>query len=208
MSSRTRQLLAGPPIALPPAFDALAERWWRARPRSRLLVGVSAVIVVLVAGTMHAASSPFGPPVRVWVSDRDLDVGEVLTSADVREVDWPAELAPDGALGAPQGSLVAPLPRGAVVTDRHVGDGGIAAVLPDETVAVAVPLERIPQLAVGMHVDLVAADLDGAARTLAHRAIVVGRDEVAVWFAVAPQDATNVTGASLNDTLGAVVLPP
>ena len=208
MLPRTRRLLAGPPVALPPVLDALAERWWRARPRTRLLIGFAALILVLVAGTTHAASSPYGPPVQVWVSDRDLEVGEVITSADLDEVAWPRDLVPDGVLDEPDGTLLAPLPRGAVVTDRHVGDGGIGGMLPDDTVAVAVPHDRLPALSVGMRVDLVAPDPAGAARILVEDAVAVAVDEGAVWLAVEPQVAADVTGASLTGAIGAVVLPP
>ena len=212
MLPRTRRLLAGPPVALPAPLDALTERWWRASPRARLLVGLLAVVLVLLLATLRATDPPYGPAVRVWVSDRDLQLGEVVVAGDLREVDWPLDLVPEGsfddASGEPTGTVVAPLPRGAVVTDRHLGDGGVASALPEGTVAVAVVPDRLPELAVGTRLDLIAAEPSGAGRVLARGGVIVASDGTAVWVAVEPEAAADVAAASLHGSLGAVVLPP
>jgi hypothetical protein len=156
-----RRRLDGPPLALPAVVDRVAERWWGARPRTRALVVVVALTTVVVAGVAHAAASPHGPPTPVLVAARDLPVGHVLAPGDLRRAHWPRDLVPAGATTRLEGTVVGPLPRGAVATDRHVAAAGVAAAIPRGRVAVAVPGELLPDVPAGVRLDAVTADADG-----------------------------------------------
>jgi pilus assembly protein CpaB len=196
-------------VAWPRPLDALAERWWAARPRTRLALGLVVVLLVIAAGTGHVAATPYGPPTVVLVAARDLAPGAPLTDADLMRRTMPADLVPAGALLRPDGVLAAALPAGAVATDRHLGDGGWAAGLPEGRVAVAVPAERLPQLTPGTRARLVGADHDGRATVLGEDAVVLGAEELgSVWFAVNAGDAVAITGAAAVGALAVVVLPP
>lgn len=207
MFANARKDLDGPPFALPPVFDRIAERWWRARPRSRVLLGLTLAVMVLIAGLANAAASPHGPPRTAWVAVRDLTVGHTLGPDDLERTTWPADLVPDGALSEPAGTLVAPLPRGAVATDRHLGDGGPGAGLPPGTAVVPVPVEAVPQLPSGTRLELVAGDrIDGTGQRITGEALVLRTDEAAVWLAVDHDDAATLASAALHGPIGVVVL--
>jgi hypothetical protein len=202
-------LLTGPTVTWPRPLDAVAERWWAARPRTRLALGLTGLLLLLAAGTGHVAATPYGPPTVVLVAARDLFPGEPLTDHDLTRRVLPADLVPAGALDRAGGTLGAALPAGAVATDRHLGDGGWAASLPAGRVAVAVPAERLPRLTPGTRARLVGADHDGRARVLGEDAVVLGVEELgSVWFAVDATDAVEITGAGAVGALAVVVLPP
>jgi Flp pilus assembly protein CpaB len=82
-----------------------------------------------------------GPPLRVAIADRDLSVGEELDDITYRRL--PADAVPAEAVTevAPDAVLSLPLPRGAVVTRRHLDPRGPAAGLPAGMRAVPVPTE-------------------------------------------------------------------
>lgn len=208
MFTGPRRHLDGPPFALPRPLDTVAERWWRARPRTRALLGLAGAAIVVVAGVAHAGASPHGPPTDVWIASRDLAVGQLLGRDDVRRTAWPRDLVPDGALREPAGTVRAPLPRGAVITDRHLGDAGLTARLPAGAAAVAIPHDTLPSLPPGTHADLVGHDLDGRAVTLASRAVVLAVDDDAVWVAVDHDVAARVAGAAATGAMAVVVVPP
>jgi hypothetical protein len=196
-------------VPWPRPLDAVAERWWSARPRTRLALGLAALLLVVAAGTGHVAATPYGPPTVVLVAAHDLAPGARLTDADVARRTMPAGLVPAGALTRAEGVLAAALPAGAVATDRHLGDGGWAAGLPEGRVAVAVPAERLPGLTPGTRAQLVGADHDGRATVLGDDAIVLGVEELgSVWFAVDADEAVAITGAAAVGALAVVVLPP
>lgn len=202
-----RHRLDGPPFALPRPLDRAAERWWAARARTRMLAGLSVALVLFLAGVAHAASNPQGPPRTVWVAARDLHPGDQVTAADVERRSWPEDLVPAGILDHPRGLVTAPLPRGAVVTDRHLGETGIASTLPPDRVAVAVPAGQLPSLTPGMALDLVGPGPEGAAVRVGTRATVVAADGEVVWLAIDPEAVLGVSAAVASGTLVAVVLP-
>src|SRR5699024_9940081 len=82
----------GPPVKLPRILDQVSERWWQARPRSRVAMGIFSFLVLVAAGVAHTASSPDGPPVALWVTTRDVAVGEKLTAHDLETRSWPETL--------------------------------------------------------------------------------------------------------------------
>lgn len=202
------RLLDGPPPSLPQIVDAASERWWGLRPRTRAGLGAVIALVVLAAGAGHVASSPWGPPVTVLVAARDLETGETLTRSDVRRTGWPESLVPAGALSEATGTVVTPIPEGAVLTDRYLGDAGLAAALPDGHVAVPLPMELLPRLPAGVRLDLVAAQLDGRGVTVAQRALLLSGDGTQVWVAVERAVAADVAAAATTGQLTAVILPP
>lgn len=208
MFTGPRRHLDRPPFALPRPLDVVAERWWRAHPRTRMLLGVAGAVIVVLAGIAHAAAAPHGPPSSVWIATRDLPVGHVLGAGDLQRAMWPQDLVPDGAVTDPAGVIRAPLTRGAVVTDRHVGDDGLTAGLPAGTAAVAVPPDALPPLPPGARLDLVAVDVEGRPVPLVRGAVVLAIDEAAVWLAVDRDAAALVAGAAATGTLGVVVVPP
>lgn len=207
MLPRTRRHLTGPPFVLPVALDRLAESWWRARPRTRLVIGAVVTTMVLLAGIAHAATAPDGPPTSVWVATRDLLPGEVIAGSDTERRSWPADLVPDGATERPEGTVSATLPRGSVVTDRHLGELGIVAAVPPGRVAVAVPVDQLPALATGARLDLIGPSPDGGGMLLAVDATVVATDGVSVWLSIDPEAALGVSSAVAANAIAAVVLP-
>jgi Flp pilus assembly protein CpaB len=203
-----RRALPGPPLPLPRLLDGLAERWWAATPRARGAAGLLIAVAVLAAAAGHATATPYGPPTTVLVAARDLPPGQVLTEHDLRPRSMPSALVPDGALRAADGVLAAMLPRGAVATAQHLGDGGWAAGLPADRAAVAVGTDQLPPLTAGTRVALVGTDHDGRAVTLGGDAVVLAVEPEAVWFSVDVAEAADVTGAAAIGTLAVVVLPP
>ncbi len=200
--------LAGPSLPLPPALDSLAERWWAAPPRMRLLVGALLVVVVLAAGVGNLAATPYGHPTTVLVAAHDLPPGQRLSPQDLRPRTVPEELVPDGALRSAEGVLASALPTGAIATDRHLGDGGWAANLAEDRAAVAVPADRLPGLHPGTRVELVGSDHDGRGVVLGRDAVVLATEADEVWFAVDAQEAVAITAAGQAGALAVVVLPP
>jgi hypothetical protein len=115
------------------------RRQWRRRVVRRGLAVACAVAATL--GVLAVArSTDSRPMVRVVVAVRPVAIGEVATPSSLREVWWPAELAPDNSvhslaevLGRP---LAVPLGRGEPVTRARVNTGSLLAGQPPESVAV------------------------------------------------------------------------
>ena len=200
--------LTGPPVELPGPLDRMAERWWAARPRTRTVLVLAGLAAVLLAGVTHAASDPHGPPTSVLVAAEELRPGDRVTSAVVTRATWPAGLVPNGAVTEVGGTVAALLPAGAVVTDAHLGDGGLAAGVEPDRVAVTVPRELLPDVRAGSRLDVIGADHDGSVGTLAPDAVVVGVDEVDVWLAVPPDAGPTVSAAAAQGTIAVVIRPP
>lgn len=207
MPSHARRHLDGPPYVLPEALDRVVEAWWRARPRSRAIGGLAAAGLLSAVAVTHLAMPAGGPPATVWVATRDLLPGEVIGTADAQRRSWPRDLVPASAVDRPTGTVTAPLPRGAVVTDRHLGDLGIAAAVPPGRVAVAVPVDQLPMLAPGTALDLIGPGADGRGERLARAATVVASDGEALWIAIDPQASLAVSAAIGSGTIAAVVHP-
>jgi hypothetical protein len=204
-------LLTGPPPALPPLLDRVSERWWRTPPRIRAAAVALAAIAVLVGGTLHLASSPWGSPERLYVAAVDLDVGDRVGTGALRGVDWPSSLVPADALRTVEeatGTLTTSVPAGTVVTRRHLGDGGIGGALPPDRAAVPIPAELVPELPAGTRVDLVGDDLDRRGVALAGDAVVLVDDGEHRWVSVDRGHAADVAAATLGGELRVVVLPP
>jgi hypothetical protein len=205
---RLARPLDGAPFAAPAILDRAAERWWHLPPRVRALCLIAAVVLTLVAGTLHLTTSPWGAPTTVLVAARDLSVGQPVGPDDVRRADWPASLVPAGAVTEVAGTVLAPVPAGSILTDLHLGDGGLGAALPAGRAAVGLPAELVPDLPPGSTIDLVAPDLDARGVILASRAVVLADDGTQVWVVVDHPEAADVAAAAATGSITVVVVPP
>ncbi len=206
--SRLPRVLHGAPLRLPRALDATAEWWWRATPRTRALFGALAVVAVLAAGIGHAAASPYGPPTPVLIATRDLLPGEAPGPGDLERVSVPSALVPTAATTEPGGVISHALPTGAILTSRHLGDGGWAASLPAGRVAVPVRAAELPPLTPGTHLDVIGAGADGQGRRLSAEVVVLSAVDDQVWLSIGAEDAVAVSAAASAGALAVVVLPP
>lgn len=200
--------LTGAPPALPPLLDRASERWWRCSPRQRLASLLALALLGLAAGIGQAAASPWGPPVTVHLASRDLAVGEVLTTSDTRRGSWPRDLVPPQAVTAPQpgATIVAPLPAGSVLTDAHLGEGGLHTLLRPGYAAVALDVEVLPGADPGLRLDLVGVDVEGRGVTLAQDATVLLVDAGQLWVEVPRAVAGPVAAATRTGALAVVVV--
>lgn len=196
----------------------------------RLRFGVAAVCLGAAAGTVvHALRPPPAATVPVVVVARDVAAGTTLTADDLAVARVPPATAPAGAFADPaevhdRVAAVA-LPARLPLTSPLLADGGLVG--PPGTVVVAVRLDDPAVAALlrpGLHLDLVAAHLEGGpGETVARRAVVhpspVGTapagllgstaqaDGPPVLVAVTPAEAVRIAETSVNSRLVAVVVP-
>jgi len=202
--------LQGAPLHLPGIADRVAEGWWRAGPRVRLLLGAVATSLVVTAVLLRVALSPYGPPVPVLVMPADLPVGAVLAGSDVTLARWPRELVPPGALDrrpdAVGRRLTMGVTAGTALTARHVtGDGPLTRLAPG-TAAVPVPSGALRGTTAGVRLDLVVTLGDGSGRTLARDVRVLAEEDGTTWLQVDRALAADVAAAAARGTLSAAVL--
>jgi hypothetical protein len=197
--------VGGAPLALPARLDVVSDRWWGLAPRTRTWLVLLAVTTALSGAALRAVASPYGPPVTVLVAADDLPAGADLDGAPLRTQHWPADLVPTGHRTVASGTLASPLPAGAVLTDGHVDEGGLAHRLGVGRSAVPLPAELVPELAVGTVVQVVATGLEGEGSVLADRAEVIAADEVSLWVAVPDHAAADVASAGLRGSLALAV---
>jgi Flp pilus assembly protein CpaB len=209
--TRLLDLFDGAPVAAPALLDRVSERWWSLTPRARTAAAAVLGLAALTAGTINLVASPWGAPVTVLVARHDLAVGQTVAVEDLRRTDWPAELVPTGALGAAAealGTVVAPVPAGSVVTDLHLGGGGLGDVVPEGHAAVALPADAVPGPTPGARLDVVGADLDTRGTVLASGAVVLAHDAAHVWVVVAHHEAAATAAAALAGAVTSVLVPP
>jgi Flp pilus assembly protein CpaB len=110
----------------------------------------------------RAQAAAFGRLRAVPVAARSLDAGDEVGPEDVTTRRLPAALIPRGGVAArPEGRVVVvPVAAGEVLLEAKLAPWGLkgaAALLPDGTRALAIPVsEGTPPLSVGNHVDLLA----------------------------------------------------
>jgi Flp pilus assembly protein CpaB len=188
-----------------------------------------ALVLALRAPPPSAGAAPERAAVPVAVAAGDLAAGTVLTAGHLATVAFPADVAPAGAIAAPEELtgqvLAAPVRAGEAVTDVRLVGPALWSQVPDGLVAAPV---RLADLAVatllraGDRVDVLAAAGDGAAasvQVVAEGALVLtapatGDDPVPgaadgsglLVLAVAPETARQLAaagaGATLTVTLG------
>jgi pilus assembly protein CpaB len=176
------------------------------------LAASTASVVVGTISRGEAMQRAWGPTRPVAVAVHDLPAGAVIRDADIEVRQWPAAMVPAGALAAPPTGRtvrVDVFAGEALVGPRMAGMGieGVAALLPDGWLALAIPLG---DAALTLHpgdVVVLLATLDPTAGasgpptvTVADHARVVAVSErsitVAVPSALAPKVAyAAVTGA-------------
>lgn len=198
--------VGGAPLVLPPWLDAVSDRWWGLTPRTRAVAVLAVVVLVAVLAAVRVGASPYGPPVPVLVATHDLPAGTVLGEEVLRTERWPQELTPAGASAAPSGTLVAPLPAGAILTGTHLTEEGVGGMIAAGQAAVPVPAELVPDLGVGTLVQVVASGTDGTGVVLADRAEVVAADGVMLWLATSERVAADVAAAGLRGTIALAIV--
>lgn len=199
--------LDGPPLALAGWLDAASERWWRLRPRARTALAITVALSIALAAIGRVVTDPYGAPTIVLVTVRDLPAGQELTAADVRRRTWPSGLVPPGATERRDGRLAVPLLAGSVLVEAHLDALGPARGLGPGAVAVAVPRELLPELALGDRIDVLGAGPDGSGAVVARDAVVLASDATTVWLATARDAAPAVVAAVLRGTIGVALLP-
>lgn len=175
------------------------------------VVALACFTAVTVAGQVEKAGAQaarYGRLRPVVTATRAVEIGSVVGPADVVLRSMPAAFLPDGAVGSTSGAVgrtvVVPLLPGAPVVAANLApDGleGLAALLPDDTQAVAVPAGPV-SVAVrrGDRVDVLAT-FDpppvGEEPTfpVAEAALVLDVGPEAVAVAVAPEEARRVAYA-------------
>lgn len=121
----------------------------------------AACLALAVVTGLHAVRPHPGPRVTVTVAARDLDSGTVLSSHDLVDRRYPADVAPVGSLRTAVGrTLAAPVRAGEPVTDVRLVSPSLVSGYPGR---VALPVrvadaDAVALLRVGDTVDLLAAD--------------------------------------------------
>lgn len=202
-----RSRLDGPPLALAPLLDAASERWWGLRPRARAALALAVTLALALAAVARVLTDPYGAPTTVLVTTRDLPAGHDLGASDLRRRTWPTGLVPPGATDRREGRLTLPLVAGSVLVASHLDDSGPARGLSATSVAVAVPRELLPELAIGDRLDVLAAGADGAGIVVAQDAVVVASDPTTLWLATDRGSAPAVVAAVLRGAIGIALLP-
>ena len=202
-----RSGLDGPPLALPPLLDAASERWWGLRPRARAVLVIALALAIALVAVARILTEPYGAPTTVLVTTRDLPAGHDLGAADLRRRTWPASLVPPGATDRRQGRLALPLVAGSVLVASHLDGEGPARGLAESSVAVAVPRELLPELAIGDRLDVLATGADGTGVIVAQDAVVVAADPTTLWLATDRGAAAGVVAAVLRGAVGVALLP-
>lgn len=200
--------LDGPPPSLPRLLDRASDRWWGLPPRARLwLAGL--VIAVLTLALVLPRAQLGAATTEVAVAVRDLPAGHEVGADDLRVQRWPVELAPPAASGrTASGTLTSALPRGSVLTDAHLGDGGLGALLDTGRAAVALPVELVPDPRTGTSLGLVVTDGVEVGHDAATLARVLRVDAEHVWVEVAESRAAAVAAAATRRSVAVVVRPP
>lgn len=131
--------------------------------RRRRLIAVLCTAGAVAAG-LHATAPPEPSTVAVLVAARDLPAGATLGPDDLRPLELPPDVVPEGVLTDPGVAtgviLAAPLRAGEPLTDVRLVGPGLAAADPG-TVAVPVRLSDAAQaglLTVGDEIDLLATE--------------------------------------------------
>lgn len=211
MTSPLRDRLAGPPLALPPAFDRAAEAWATTEPRVRLIVWAAVAVAVLLVAGSGAARSPWGPSVAAVVAVRDVPVGATLGPADLTTVAWPRALLPDGAIDDPSLIVGQVVTHGVVaglpLTASTASDDGPARGLAAGRAAFPLAADGISGLEAGQRVDVVGTDPErgGVVLTASARVLAVTGDTV--WLDIDRGDAAGLGAAATWGQVHVVVLP-
>lgn len=216
MAPRLRPLsppsrLRGPYPAWVTPLDGLFERWARLPPRVRLLVTVAAVLALVLAVQARVARAERrwgGAAVPVLVATEDVPVGAAHPAVAPVELP-PAAIPPDALTAVPDGAVVAlALPRGAVLTSRHLDPRGPAAGLAAGLRAVPIPVEDGWGVVAGGWVDVwvLGAGEAPAAQVARSRSVLEVRDDGGGVTALVGLEADEVAATTEGLALGRVLL--
>ena len=178
------------------------------------LAGFTASTVARLVDRAGAQAARYGRLRPVVTATHDVEVGSVLHASDVAVQSMPAAFEPDGAAGTTSAvvgrTVVVQVFRGAAVLAANLApDGiqGLAALLPPETRAVAVPTgtASVP-LRRGDRVDVLAtfdppAPGEEPTFPVAEAALVVDVGPEAAAVAVGPDEAKRVAYAVASGTV-------
>ena len=217
------------PPPLPTARGTVHARVRAALWHGRLALA-AACLGLAAACTVQALRPPPPATTPLVVLAHDAPAGTALTVHDLTLVDVPVGTAPDDAFRTREAAsgrvLAVDLPARLPVTPSLLVDASLTG--PDGTVVVAVRLDdpaAAELLAPGLHLDIVAAHLDGGpGETVARRALVRPSPDAAaggggllgatdatgaapVLVAVTPQEAVRIAETSVSSRLVAVVVP-
>lgn len=197
------------PFVLPAVLDRLSDTWWSLPPRLRVALGVVAAVAIVAAAGVRGLAAPHGPERDVWVAEEALPAGTTLDDhpALVR-TSRPDQLVPRHPADAPTGRLTGPLPAGAVLAEEHLAEAGIGDLAGPDRVAVPVPPDALPPVALHDRLRIIVTGPDGSGRVVADDAEVLALDEDATWLATAPDASVDVAAGGSRGTLTATVLPP
>lgn len=205
--------LHGPAPAWPRPLDAALE-WWAALPaRARVALRAAVAVVVAVAVSGGLVQGPWGAPVPVVVTTRDVAAGARLGPDAVEVARRPQGLVPPDAVTDPAAvpaDAIADghLPAGTVLTHRAVVAGGPGGAATPGTAVVPVPADALPPLPIGTRLDLAVAGFDGTTRIVATGATVVADDGTWRWLRINRTAVGEVARGITDATLVAAVLPP
>lgn len=173
-----------------------------------LLAATALVLITTVV--LRVAMSPYGPPVAVLLATEDLQVGEVLTAANVTAARWPREIAPRGALQHRADTsgrrLTMGVTAGTALTSAHVTGDGPLTGMASGAAAVPVPSGALRGASGGTRLDLIVTLGDGSGRTLARDVRVLAEEGGTTWLEVERSLAPDVAAAAARGTLSAAVL--
>lgn len=207
-----RSLTRGPLPRLPDVVDAFSERWFAAPPRSRIGIGLLAVVLFMLVAGKVAGGSPWHEVTTVLVATRELPAGHTLAAGDLMPTSRPVRSVPDGAMDVSArwvgAATAGPLPSGAVVAAAHLAHGGLTDLVGPGRVAVAIPDEMLPPLDAGRAVDLVGGDGQGGGAALARDARVLATSAGHVWVEVDRADAGVVAAAVARGRITVALLGP
>jgi Flp pilus assembly protein CpaB len=174
---------------------------------SALVATTCAVVVGGLTARAEQAAARYGGLQPVAIVQHPVAVGDELGDDDVRVERVPRAFVPAGAMtDVPEGrTVLAPLVPGEVlVADRVAPEGlrGVAALLPEDSLAMAVPSGAAAlRVAVGDVVDVLATAGDGSTRVVAGEALVVDVSDQTVTVAVGERAATAVATALTQATV-------
>lgn len=203
----------GPAPTWPRPVDAALE-WWAALPaRGRAGLRAAVAVVVLVTAGGGLLEGPWGPPVAVVVTTRDVTPGSQIDPAAVAVAHRPRQLVPLDALadlaGLPQDAVAdGHLPAGTVLTQRAVVGGGPSTAAVAGTAVVPLAAADLPALPVGTRLDLAVAGVDGGAEVVATDAVLVADDGTWRWVRVERDAVAGLARGLSGSTLVVAVLPP
>lgn len=190
----------------------MAEGWWRLTPRARSAIIALAAVATVAAVLLRVALSPYGPPVDVLVTTRDLTAGSELGPGDVAVRRWPRDLAPQEPLqdrvDLVGTRLTARVTAGTVLDAGHLRGDSPVARLDADRAAVVIDAQLLQGVTVDTRLDLVGVAGDGSGRMLARDSRVLAVEDGAVWIEVPRDRAADVAAAALRGTLSGAVLAP